>query len=139
MYSHSLFLEVFYFAEMFNSDVSKWVTSSVATLRQMFEGAKMFNSDISKWDVSSATDMLAMFKGCIVFNSDISKWDVSRAIDMRQCTSLSNKLHSLLLLSLLASCADNMYHMCTKSLKTNCLLCLFFIYIIFASFFRVHV
>ena len=95
MYSHSLFLEVFYLAEMFNSDVSKWVTSSVTTLRQMFEGAKMFNSDISKWDVSSATDMLAMFKGCIVFNSDISKWDVSSATDMKQCTSLSNKLHSL--------------------------------------------
>ena len=139
MYSHSLFLEVFYLAEMFNSDVSKWVTSSVTTLRQMFEGAKMFNSDISKWDMSSATDMLAMFKGCIVFNSDISKWDVSSATDMRQCTSLSNKLHSLRYFLFWRTCADNMYHMCTKSLKTNCLLCLFFIYILFASFFRVHV
>ena len=134
MYSHSLFLEVFYLAEMFNSDVSKWVTSSVTTLRQMFEGAKMFNSDISKWDVSSATDMLAMFKGCIVFNSDISKWDVSSATDMRQCT------YTLSCYFLFwRTCADNMYHMCTKSLKTNCLLCLFFIYILFASFFRVHV
>ena len=109
MYSHSLFLEVFYLAEMFNSDVSKWVTSSVTTLRQMFEGAKMFNSDISKWDVSSATDM-------------------------RQCT------YTLSCYFLFwRTCADNMYHMCTKSLKTNCLLCLFFIYILFASFFRVHV
>jgi surface protein len=116
MYSHSLFLEVFYLAEMFNSDVSKWVTSSVTTLRQMFEGAKMFNSDISKWDVSSATDMLAMFKGCIVFNSDISKWDVSSATDMRQCTSLSKNYTLSCYFLFWRTCADNMYHMCVRNL-----------------------
>merc|ERR1712193_274871 len=49
----------------------------------MFFGAEAFNQDLSKWDVSKVTDMASMFFGADDFNQDLSKWDVSKVTNMR--------------------------------------------------------
>ena len=48
-------------AASFNSDISKWITSSVKSLYFTFDGAAAFKSDISKWITSSVTDMSFTF------------------------------------------------------------------------------
>ena len=43
--------------------ISKWNTSLVTNMKELFKGKRDFNDDISKWDVSSVTDMSYMFFG----------------------------------------------------------------------------
>ena len=69
--------EVFYHAYRFNSDLSSWDTSRVTNMRYMFYEAPRFNSDISSWDVSKVENFKQMFYGATSFNQDISKWDLS--------------------------------------------------------------
>jgi surface protein len=69
-------------ASVFNSDISKWDTSSVINMTAMFRDTSVFNSDISGWDTSSVVNMGYMFKGALVFNSDISEWDTSYVTNM---------------------------------------------------------
>ena len=52
---------MFYNAQSFNQDLSKWDVSAVTNMNQMFMGASDFNQDLSKWDVSAVTDMDQMF------------------------------------------------------------------------------
>ena len=40
----------------------------------MFYKANIFNQDISKWDVSQVIDMNKMFHAAKAFNQDISTW-----------------------------------------------------------------
>ena len=46
-------------------------------MSSLFYEAESFNGDISKWDTSKVTDMSSMFKGAVAFNADISKWNTA--------------------------------------------------------------
>ncbi len=65
---------IFREAKKFNSDtnfgISRWDTSNVTDMNNMFYYANLFNSDISKWDTSQVTDMSWMFCRTGKFNSD---------------------------------------------------------------------
>jgi surface protein len=54
----------------FNEDLW-WDTSSVTTMKRMFQGAKSFNQDLSDWDVSSVTDMSYMFHRSLSFKATL--------------------------------------------------------------------
>ena len=43
--------------------ISKWNTSLVTNMKELFKGKRDFNDDISKWNVSNVTDMSYMFFG----------------------------------------------------------------------------
>ena len=62
--------------------ISKWNTSLVTNMKQLFSHKRNFNGDISKWDVSKVTNMESMFQCAVSFNGDISEWDVSNVTDM---------------------------------------------------------
>ena len=64
----------------FNGDISKWNTSNVTDMSNMFVGSK-FNGDISKWDTSKVKTMGSMFASA-EFNGDISSWNVSSVRSM---------------------------------------------------------
>jgi surface protein len=66
----------------FNEDISKWNTSSVTTMSNMFVNQNLFNQDLSRWDVSKVNSMSFMFNYASAFNQDISRWDVSRVTDI---------------------------------------------------------
>ena len=66
----------------FNRDISKWDTSSVTDMEGVFWGAEAFDQDIGSWDTSSVTRMDNMFDRALVFNQDISGWDTSSVTDM---------------------------------------------------------
>ena len=74
--------KMFFYALVFNTDISRWDVSAVTDMSEMFCNAKEFNKDISKWDVSAVIDMSAMLAHAAAFNVDISKWNVSAVIDM---------------------------------------------------------
>ena len=56
--------------------ISKWNTSMVTNMKDLFEGKSDFNDDISKWNVSSVTNMRFMFYRT-PFDGDISGWNVA--------------------------------------------------------------
>ena len=66
--------------------ISKWNTSLVTNMKELFKGKNDFNDDISKWDVSNVTDTSEMFYNEYAltgsFNGDISGWDVSSVTNM---------------------------------------------------------
>jgi len=62
--------------QSFNQDISKWNTSKVTNMQDMFNDASEFNQDISKWDTSNVKSMQTMFYHATSFNQDISKWDI---------------------------------------------------------------
>ena len=63
--------------------IGEWDVSRVTDMGQMFYWARLFNSDVSEWDVSRVANMRVMFSGASSFNSDVSKWDVSRVTNMQ--------------------------------------------------------
>ena len=73
--------ELFEMKSHFNDDISKWDVSSVTNMSHMFYEASSFNGDISGWNVSSVTNMESMFSKT-PFNGDISGWDVSSVTNM---------------------------------------------------------
>ena len=74
---------MFYCCKSLNSlpDISKWDTSNVKDMSNMFSGCYSLDSlpDISKWNTSNVEDMSGMFDGCESLKSlpDISKWNTS--------------------------------------------------------------
>ena len=46
-------------------------------MSKMFFNANAFNGDISKWNVSNVTDMSYMFLEALAFNQDLTGWCVS--------------------------------------------------------------
>jgi len=58
-----------------NNDISKWDTSNVTNMVEMFSSGG-FNGDISKWDISNVDSMSWMFAGSD-FLQDISIWALS--------------------------------------------------------------
>ena len=70
----------------FNSDLSKWTTTRVTNLAQMFDEENgspysQFNSMLTNFDTSKVTTMHAMFRGT-TFDQDLSHFDTSNVIDL---------------------------------------------------------
>ena len=68
-------------AEVKYGHISKWNTSLVTNMKELFKMKRTFNDDISKWDVSSVTNMSHMFYNT-PFDGDISGWNVSSVTNM---------------------------------------------------------
>ena len=76
-------------AEVQYGHISKWNTSLVTNMKELFKGKRDFNDDISKWDVSNVTNMSYMFYSGnpfikSSFNRDISGWNVSSVTNMER-------------------------------------------------------
>ena len=69
-------------AEARYGHISKWDTSRVTSMKNLFMGKAEFNDDISEWDVSAVTNMNSMFCGAAAFNGDLSGWNVSAVTSM---------------------------------------------------------
>ena len=66
-------------------DASKWDTSNVINMNQMFGGCYSLISvgDLTNWDVGNVANMYSMFYGCYNLTSlDVSNWDVGNVADM---------------------------------------------------------
>jgi len=73
---------MFYLQINSNPNLSGWNTSKVENMSNMFYGALNFNSDISKWKTPELKFTKFMFFNAINFNQDLSKWDTSEIVDM---------------------------------------------------------
>ena len=73
---------MFWDAHAFNADLSRWNTSNVTTMYGMFNKAHRFYGDLSRWDTSNVTNMWCMFNNAHVFNGDLSRWDTSNVTTM---------------------------------------------------------
>jgi len=58
----------------FNQDISEWDTASVTRMDGLFHNANSFNRNISRWDVTQVRDLHDMFNGASSFDHDISGW-----------------------------------------------------------------
>ena len=65
-------------------DLTKFCTSKIKDLSNLFEKEESFNQDISQWDVSHVTNMARIFKEASSFNQNIGNWDVSNVNNMYQ-------------------------------------------------------
>jgi surface protein len=68
---------MFWEAESFDMDLSKWDVSRATDMSKMFAGTKSFNGDISNWRTSRVRDMSLMFAYSTLFDGDISRFDMS--------------------------------------------------------------
>ena len=66
----------------FNPDISRWDTSKVTGMNQMFADATSFNQNIGSWNTSNVTGMSAMFVDATKFNQPIGSWNTSKVKDM---------------------------------------------------------
>lgn len=76
------------FKNYMNMDLSRWNTSRVTSMKEMFYNFKnaganpnFFNS-LASWDVSNVEDMTGMFADGNIFNANLSSWNTSRAPNM---------------------------------------------------------
>jgi surface protein len=66
-------------AATFNGDISKWITSSVTSLRNTFSSAAAFNGDMSKWDTSEVTNMrYTFYKAASFTGTGIDLWNINK-------------------------------------------------------------
>ncbi|ATZ17546.1 hypothetical protein ELUMI_v1c08250 [Williamsoniiplasma luminosum] len=71
--------QTFEYTNKFNdANVSKWNTSNIITMENMFRGAKVFNQPLNMWNTSKVTDMNTMFYGADEFSQDLNGWDTSQ-------------------------------------------------------------
>ena len=71
----------------FNGDISKWNTSKVENMAEMFKNSK-FNQPIGEWDVSNVKIMNSMFNNSI-FNHPLNNWNTSSVEDMNSMFAYS--------------------------------------------------
>ena len=75
-------------ASSFNGNLSQWDTSSVTTMRLMFEDASSFNSSsIPNWSVTNVVNMVGMFEGATDFAQGLCPWKYAPAISLNNCFS----------------------------------------------------
>lgn len=55
-------------------NITKWNTSNITSMKNLFFGCAMFNQPIGSWDVSSVKNIDNMLSGCGMFNQDLSGW-----------------------------------------------------------------
>lgn len=67
---------------LFNQNIGNWDTSNVTDMRSMFDEASSFNQDIGGWDTTSVIFMTSMFFRATSFNQDIGNWNTSSVTDM---------------------------------------------------------
>ena len=60
----------------YGEDLTKYCTSRIGDMENLFQYHPDFNQDISSWDVSNVTNMSNMFKDAAAFNQDLSSWSV---------------------------------------------------------------
>ena len=66
----------------FNGNISRWDTSSVYYMHDMFRGAYAFNQPIGVWNLSNVNQIQNMFNGASAFNQPLDGWDVSNVYNM---------------------------------------------------------
>ena len=69
------------------NNINSWNTSSITSMRQVFESAREFDDNISGWNTSNVTDMHNMFSNDFMFNNggnpNINNWDTSKVTTFR--------------------------------------------------------
>lgn len=55
-------------------NITKWNTSNITSMENLFLGCVAFNQPIGSWDVSSVKNIDNMLSGCFAFNQDLSGW-----------------------------------------------------------------
>ncbi len=55
-------------------NITKWDTSNITSMYNLFLDCVAFNQPIGSWDVSSVKDAGKMLSGCSAFNQDLSGW-----------------------------------------------------------------
>ncbi|QVK02625.1 BspA family leucine-rich repeat surface protein [Mycoplasma mycoides] len=73
---------MFYSAKSFNQNISSWNISNVVNMSAMFFEAEKFNQPIGNWNVSKVTDMDFLFDGAITFNQNINTWRTDSLTDL---------------------------------------------------------
>ena len=76
--------QMFFFCEVFNQPLEKWVVGNVTDMHEMFFGCFAFNQPLEKWVVGNVTNMNGMFCGCSAFNQPLNNWNVGKVTDMSQ-------------------------------------------------------
>lgn len=71
--------ELFMGATDFNDNIGKW---DVSKIMEVFGNVVSFNQPIGNWDVSNVKNMSGMFRGISDFNQPLNNWDVSKVTDM---------------------------------------------------------
>ncbi len=64
-------------------DISRWDTSQVTQMNDLFAHAINFDENINDWDVSNVQSMRGMFIGAASFNQPLDRWDIQKVKDMQ--------------------------------------------------------
>ncbi len=73
---------MFYDADAFNGDISRWDVSNTTNMSETFAYATSFDQPLDSWDVSSVAYMGGMFSAAFSFNQPLGSWDVSSVLYM---------------------------------------------------------
>ena len=73
--------------------ISRWDTSKVTDMSELFSGAHDFDESLNDWDVSNVTTMKYMFSWATSFNQPIGDWDVSNVTNMKQMFRLATSFN----------------------------------------------
>jgi surface protein len=66
---------MFGYCRAFNDvNITKWNTSNITSMENLFLECVAFNQPIGSWDVSSVKSVNNMLSGCAAFNQDLSGW-----------------------------------------------------------------
>lgn len=75
-----------YCSALISLDLSGWSTSNVTSMMNMFDGCSALTSvgDLSGWDTSNVRSMGGMFNACLALTSigDLSGWNTSNVVNM---------------------------------------------------------
>jgi surface protein len=75
------------------SFATKFDTSQVTTMEQMFDGCSEFDEPIGNWNTSQVTNMRNMFSEAKRFNQALDNWDFARVITMSDMFSCAGRFN----------------------------------------------